>query len=234
MTDAESNSAPIIAETIGVSQGTVRNRIDSLEEDGIIEGYRAHVNFERAGRRLATLFLCNVPVAERQSAARVVNTIPGVVNVRILMDGRRNFHSLAVSRDPDDLRRIGTTLSEGGIEIEDEMILKHEDVRAYEPFGSEDTVREETIPDFVSCESEVVEVTVESEAPIAKMDVSEAVGGGILDEEPLVVSIRQDNERLTPHGDTTLQLDDLVTVFSCGGVTDATCRAFSGSSDEGP
>ncbi len=167
MTDAGSNSAPTIAETIGVSQGTVRNRIDSLEGDRIIEGYRAHVNFERAGRR--------------------------------------NFHALAVNRDTDDLRRIGTTLSEEGIEI-----------------------------DFVSCESEVVEVTVESEAPIAKMDVSEAVGSGILDEEPLVISIRRDTEILTPHGDTTLQPDDLVTVFSCDGVTDATRRAFSGSSDEGP
>lgn len=196
MTDARSNSAPAIAENIGVSPGTVRNRIDSLEEDGIIEGYHAHINFERAGRR--------------------------------------NFHVLAVGRDTDDLRRIGTTLSEGDIEIEDEMILEHEDVRAYEPFGPEDAVRVEVVPDFVSCESEVVEMTVESEAPITKMDVSEAVGSGILDEEPLVVSIRRDNERLTPHGDTTLQPDDLVTVFSCGGVTDATCRAFSGSSDEGP
>lgn len=192
MTDAGSNSAP----TIGGSQGTVRNRIDSLEEDGIIEGYRAHVNFERAGRR--------------------------------------NFHALAVSRDTADLRRIGTTLSEEDIEIEDEMILEHEDGRAYEPFGPEDAVRGEAVPDFVSCESEVVEVTVESEAPIAKMDVSEAVGSGILDEEPLVVSIRRDNEILTPHGDTTLQPDDLVTVFSCDGVTDATRQAFSGSSDEGP
>ena len=33
-----------IADRIGVSEGTVRNRVDSLEEDGVIEKYTVEIN----------------------------------------------------------------------------------------------------------------------------------------------------------------------------------------------
>lgn len=231
MIDARSNSPPTLAETIGVSPGTVRNRIDALEEDGIIEGYHAHVDFERAGRRLSALFMCNVPFDERQPASRAATAIPGVINVRMLMGGRRNFHVLAVGEDTADLRRIATTLSEGGIEIEDEMLVEREDVRAYGPFGSKDAVQRDSVSDLIGFEedSEVVTVRVASDAPIATTTISQAVERDILDDDPLIIALTRDAEMLTPHGDTRVQPDDIVTLFSCGGVTDETLRAFVGS-----
>lgn len=234
MTAARSNSPPTIAENIGVSPGTVRSRIDALEEEGIIEGYHAHIDFEQAGRRLPTLFMCNVRFGERQTAARAANAIPGVINVRVLMGGRRNLQVLAVGEDTEDLRRIGTTLSEGGIEIEEEMLVEHEEVCAYDPFGPDDAVKRSALTEFIESEdaSEVAEVTVDPEASITTMTISQAVESGILDAEPLVISIRRDGEMLTPHGDTTLQADDVITLFSCGGVTDETLRVFTGSSGE--
>jgi Trk K+ transport system NAD-binding subunit len=48
----------------------------------------------------------------------------------------------------------------------------------------------------------------------------------------LVVSITRGDERLTPHGDTTIRPNDVVTVFSSGGVDDETVHAFVGAHRE--
>lgn len=228
MTDARNRSAPAIADEIGVSPGTVRSRIAALEERGIIDGYHAHVDFERTEGRLTTLFMCNVPFAERETVARAAEAIPGVINVRILMGGRRNFHVLAVGEDTADLRRVGTTLSELGVVIEDEMLVEDERVRPYAPYGPEDGERRRIPSDLLSIasDSEVVEVTVQPSAPIAGMTISEAVASGKLDDEPLIVSISRGDERVTPHGDTTFRSGDTVAIFAPGGVDDGTIRLF--------
>ncbi|ELY56895.1 AsnC family transcriptional regulator [Natronococcus amylolyticus DSM 10524] len=234
MTDARRSSAPAIAEKIGVSPGTVRNRIEDLEAHGIVKGYHAHIDFERPDGRLSTLFMCNVPFAERETIARAAYQIPGVINVRMLMGGRRNFHVLAVGEDTDDLRRIGTTLSELGIEIEDEMLVENDEIRPYEAFGPDDSRNQHPV-DFISSStgSEVVELTVRADAPIEGETLSDAVENGILVDNPLVVSISRDGELLTPHGDTTIRRDDVVTVFSDTGVGEETVRSFVGGEREG-
>ncbi len=169
MSDARNNTPPTIGELVGITPSTVRNRIKQLEEKGIIEGYYAHINFERAEGRLMTIFLCNVPFPEREKIARAAYEIPGVIDIRIMMGGRRSFHVLAVGEETSDLRRIGTTLSEIGAEIEDEMIVENKITRPYDPFSSDDTRTESSpaaaidVPD----NSEFVEVTVEADAPIA-------------------------------------------------------------------
>ena len=47
--DARRMSASTIAERLDVSARTVRNRIDNLEESGVIDGYRPDVNYEITG-----------------------------------------------------------------------------------------------------------------------------------------------------------------------------------------
>lgn len=124
MSDARANSAPTIAEAVDVSPGTIRSRIEQLEDQGIITGYHAHIDFERTSGRLTMLFTCSVPFADRESVARAAYTIPGVINIRLLMSGRRNFHVVAVGEDTEDLRRIGASLSEIGVEIEEEALKR--------------------------------------------------------------------------------------------------------------
>jgi DNA-binding Lrp family transcriptional regulator len=46
-----------IAEEVDVSASTVRNRIDRLEEAGVIEGYYPKINYERANFPLHVLLL---------------------------------------------------------------------------------------------------------------------------------------------------------------------------------
>lgn len=227
MTEARDNSAPIIAARIGVSPGTVRSHIEDLEEHGVITGYHAHIDFERTDGHLSTLFVCSVSFAERKTAARGAYEIPGVVNIRVLMGGRRNFHVLAVGETTSDLRRIGTMLSKLGVDIEDEMLIENDEVRPYAPFGPDET-RWKIPVDFLSLssDSEVVELTVQSDTAVAGETISDAVENGLLGTDPLVVSITRDDELLTPHGSTSIRPDDIVTLFSSSGVNDETIRAF--------
>jgi DNA-binding Lrp family transcriptional regulator len=230
MSDARNRSTPTIAESIGVAPGTVRSRIRGLEDNDVIEGYHAHINFERADGRLPTLFMCHVPFADRDSIARAARAIPGVINVKMLMGGRRNFHVFAVGEDPADLRRIGTTLSGIRAEIEDEMLVETDAIQPYSPFDPETAGSSSVPPEFVvpSGDVELVELTIERDAPIAELTVIEAARTGLLDGEPLIVSLKRDEELLTPHGDTTLQSGDIVTIFSCGGVNEEVVQSFVG------
>jgi len=230
MDDARNVSAPTIAEDVSVSPGTIRNRIAQLEDRGIITGYHASVDFERAGDRLTNLFMCNAPVSERETVARRAQVIPGVINVRELMTGRRNLHVLAVGEDTDDLRRIARSLSDLGIEIEDEVLVQNETTHSYAPFGPEEGERSETVTDFISLsgDAEVAEVTVERGAPIAGASLEQAVREGVLDDDSLVIAIERDDSVLTPHGSTEIKPDDIVTVFSRGGVDEETIETFRG------
>jgi DNA-binding Lrp family transcriptional regulator len=235
MSDARNNSPPVIAEIVGVTPGTVRNRIEQLEAKGIIEGYHAHLNFERTERRLTTLFLCNVPFSERETIARAAYEIPGVINIRTMMGGRRSFHVLAVGEDTRDLRRIGTTLSELGVEIEDEMMVENELVRPYDLFSSDDGDRPQRLSTDsldVPDRSEFAEVTVQEDARIAGMTISEAVDENIIAADPLIISISRGDTLITPHGDTVIESADEVTIFSSGGVDRDTLGAFAHSSNE--
>lgn len=234
MADARARTPPEIADRADVTPGTVRNRIERLESEGVIEGYHAHIDFERTEGRVTTLFMCNVPFAERETIARAASEIPGVVNVRVMMGGRRSFHVIAVGEDTIDLRRIGTTLSELGVEIEDEMLVEHEHVRPYAPFNPEEGTDHQLPSGFIDAPrgSELLEVTVHATAPVAGVTIAEAVERDILDDEPLIVSITRDGDLLTPHGDTTIEPEDVVTVFADGGVSDRTADAFVGPAED--
>lgn len=229
MTDARNTSAPMIAEEVNVSAGTIRNRINRLEEHGIISGYHAQVNFERIGGQLTNLFMCNAPFEKREAIAQQVRTLPGVINVRELMGGRMNLHVLAVGTDTDDLRRIGRSLAELGIEIEDEVLVHNESFSTYASFEPDEKPLKPPT-DFISLagDSEVVEVTVRTDAPLAGLTLEEAGQQEILDDDTLVVTIERDGTVLTPRGGTMIQPDDIVTVFARTGVTNETLNAFLG------
>jgi DNA-binding Lrp family transcriptional regulator len=233
MGDARNTSAPTIAEAVNVSAGTIRNRINRLEEHGIIEGYTAQVDFERADGRLTNLYMCTVPVSDRETLAQEARTIPGVINVRELMTGRRNLHVLAVGEDTDDLRRISRALSTLGIEIDEEDLVQNETFDAYSPFGPTDAAASHPSTDFISLAggAKVAEVTVRADAPITGHTLADAVERGLLDEEALVIAIERDDTVLTPHGETAIQSDDVVTVLSRQGDRERTLEAFLGTDD---
>lgn len=234
MVDSRNTSAPAIADDVNVSPATVRNRLAQLEDHGIVRGYSAEIDFERVNGRLTNLYICTVPVAEREALAQETRAIPGVINVRELMTGRRNLHVVAVGDNTDDLRRISRTLSKLGIDIEDEHLVQNETTSPYAPFGPDDQQIATGATDFISLtgNANVVEVTVQREAPVIGRTIEEIARDEVLPEETLVIAIERDDQVLTPHGNTTIEADDIVTVLSRGGDVEQALEVFTGSSQQ--
>ncbi|WP_299264259.1 Lrp/AsnC family transcriptional regulator [Halorientalis sp.] len=135
--DARNTSASTIAEEMDVAASTVRNRINRLEDAGVINGYYLDVDYERTGFQLHTLIVCNAEIPDRERLARQALEIEGVVAVREVMTGSENVHVEVVGRDGDDLSRIGQELDALGLEVVDEDIIRNEYVHAYEGFSPE-------------------------------------------------------------------------------------------------
>jgi len=133
--DARHTSSSTIAEEVGVSASTVRNRIGRLEEAGIVRGYHADVDYERAGYQLYTLIVCTAPIPEREELARAALDIEGVVSVREVMTGAENVHIGVVGTDGDDLSRIGRELNDLGFEIVDEDLIRNDFSNPYHGFS---------------------------------------------------------------------------------------------------
>lgn len=231
MDDARNTSAPMIAEGLNVSAGTVRNRIDRLEEEDVIQGYTATINFEQAGGRLTSLYMCTVPAADRERLALAAQAIPGVVNVRILMAGRRDLHVVAVGEDTEDLRAIARSLSELDIQIEDEELVQTEIRSPYAPFRPEESEQSSGATDIVTLAdgADVIEVGVADGAPIVGHSVPSARTDGLLPDAPVVVSIERDGTIIQPDEETTVRADDVVTVLPRTASRDELLSVFAGN-----
>lgn len=218
MDDARNTSAPMIAENLNVSAGTVRNRIDRLEEEGIIQGYTATVDFEQAGGRLTSLYMCTVPADERERLALAAQTIPGVINVRILMAGRRDLHVVAVGEDTEDLRDIARSLSELDIRIEDEELVQTEIRSPYAPFGPDESTQSSGATELVTLAdgTEVLEIVLPPDSPAVGESFAALRESDRLPEEVVVVSIERDGEIIRPTDGTSFEADDVLTLLPRG------------------
>lgn len=135
--DARNNSASDIAEEVGVAPNTVRSRIARLEDHDVIEGYLPHINYEQAGYQLHVIFVCTVPISDRESLAEDVLDIEGVVRVIETLSGRDNLAVEVVGEDTDDLTTIASQLESLGCSIHEEWFLKNSHVQPFDHFGEE-------------------------------------------------------------------------------------------------
>lgn len=138
-TDARNTSAPMIADGVDVSPGTIRNRIQRLEAEGTIGGYHADIHYKEIEGMITALFVCEVAVSDLETLVTDVLDIAGVINVRELLSGRENIQVQVVGRDVTDLMRIATELSDLGLEIIHEDLIQREFHRPYQPFGPDGT-----------------------------------------------------------------------------------------------
>jgi len=130
--EARETTAQEIADTVGVSPSTVRNRIDQLEADGIIKGYHPEINYEAANLPLRILFICSAPATRRAELAASVMDVQGVVDLREMMTGRNNVHVEVVATSTSDISRISDAIHELGLQIESTELIKH---RRMQPFN---------------------------------------------------------------------------------------------------
>ncbi|MFC6731076.1 MULTISPECIES: Lrp/AsnC family transcriptional regulator [unclassified Haladaptatus] len=122
--EARHTSSSDIASTLSVSASTVRNRIQQLEAAGVLRGYHADVDYERAGYQLFTLIVCTAPIPDRGELATAAAGVDGVVEVQEVMTGEANVLVQAVGVDGDDLTRIGEELDELGLQVSDEDLIR--------------------------------------------------------------------------------------------------------------
>lgn len=226
--DARDTAASDIAETVDVTPATIRHRIRQLEDEGIIRGYHARVDYERSEELRTVEFTCSAPAADRQRLAQRIREVSGVVHVRELGGGQANLRVLAVGRDSDDVARIERELSGVGLAIERQAMVHDEAIQPYQPYAPDEGERSASLTDFRSLSggAEVVEFTVSEEAPIAGRTLADANEAGLLPDEVLVVSLERGETIQAPKGDTRVQTGDVITVFAREPLSERTVEAF--------
>lgn len=135
--DARNTTAQEIADKTGVAASTVRNRIEEMEGDGVIEGYHPTINYEAANLPLEVLFIISAPPTERAEAVEDLLDIKGVVNVRETLTGRRNIYIEAVGTSTSNIAQITDSIHELGLEIESSEIVKQSRVQPFNHFHYE-------------------------------------------------------------------------------------------------
>ncbi|MFW5984320.1 MAG: Lrp/AsnC family transcriptional regulator [Halobacteria archaeon] len=132
--DARTTSSSDIATELDISPSTVRNRIHRLEDEGVIRGYHIDIDYEKAGYPLFTKIICTAPIPEREELADEARQVEGVTAVREIMTGQRNVYVNAIGQSHDDLSRIGRELSQLGLTIVDEQLIRDEYFCPYHGF----------------------------------------------------------------------------------------------------
>ena len=214
--DARNASTSDIAEEMDVTPATIRNRIKQLEEEGILQGYRADIDYKSIESYVTYQFRCTASIPDRKRLAQSALEIHGVITARELMAGSSNVVITVVGADTDEITQLAQKLSNLGLEIDDESVIENEYHTAYDPFGPDDVPKGPSLTDFMSLagDAEVVEFTVSEEARVANKTIEQAVDEGVLADEMLVVGIERDGKVLTPKGETVIQPGDVIALFS--------------------
>lgn len=133
--DARGITTKEMADRVGVSASTVRNRIERLEERGIIRGYYPDVDYDEAGLQLYVEVICSAPNPRRAEYADAAEDISGVVSIREVLNGKENVQIDAVGTDSDDVARITDELSDIGLDVVNTKIIKDTHLQPFNHFG---------------------------------------------------------------------------------------------------
>lgn len=135
--DARKTTAQDIADKVGVSPSTVRNRISHLEEVGVIEGYHPKINYEKANLPLQVLFVGTASPEDRAEMVDQLLNIRGVVEVRETLTGHRNLFIEVVADNTGDMVRVSDAIHELGLSVESSEILRQRRVQPFNHFHFE-------------------------------------------------------------------------------------------------
>lgn len=123
-------TATELAEKVGVSDNTIHNRMERLEDAGIITGYTTTVDHDKTGLRLYFHFTCTTRISERSDVAEKALALPEVLEVTELMTGQTNLHIKMVGAEDNDITRLAEQLDELALEINDENLIRAEHTKS--------------------------------------------------------------------------------------------------------
>lgn len=133
--DARGITTEQMGERVGVSASTIRNRIEKMEEAGIIRGYYPDVDYDKAGLQLYVEIICSAPNPKREELAREAREVSGIVAIREVLNGKENIQIDAVGTESDDVARITDELSDLGLEVVNTKIIKETYTQPFNHFG---------------------------------------------------------------------------------------------------
>jgi trk system potassium uptake protein TrkA len=96
------------------------------------------------------------------------------------------------------------------------------------------SVRYPEVKDFMDIgkQTELVQITVDEDAPVAGVDLTTARRDGLITEDTVVVAVNRGDDILTPKGNTVLRPGDVVTVFVNESKMDDAVGCFSTNGNE--
>lgn len=115
-----------LAEKVDVSDNTIHNRMQRLEDAGVITGYTTTVDHRRTGLRLYFHFSCTARISDRSGVAEEAMALPQVLEVTELMTGQKNLHIKAVGAEDEDITHVAEQLDGLALEINDENLIRTE------------------------------------------------------------------------------------------------------------
>lgn len=130
-------TAAEMSDKVGVSASTVRNRIERLEEKGVIRGYHPEIDYEQAGFDLHMFIVCRAPTAKRTEVAMEALELPGVINVREMTTGADNIHIESVAVDSDAVDETLAGIENLDLEIVSTQIINDLHVQPFDHFGAD-------------------------------------------------------------------------------------------------
>jgi len=132
---ARTVTAEEMGEAAEVSASTVRNRIEKLEQAGVIQNYHPQIDYEQAGYQLHLFIICRAAPAERAARAEDALGIVGTVNVREMLTGSNNLHIEAIAEDTNAVDTISAEVDALGLEIKSIDVVKETHVQPFDHFG---------------------------------------------------------------------------------------------------
>lgn len=112
-----------IARALNVADNTVRNRIQKLEDQGVIKGYTIDVDYGEADIQHHYIFFCTVRVSIRETLAEKARELSGIVRVTTIMTGTQNIIIEGVAPTKRKITDIASELDELGLNIEHEHLI---------------------------------------------------------------------------------------------------------------
>lgn len=123
-----------IAERLEVPVAEVEERIEALEDQRVIDGYHATVNYDEADVQHYYVFRCSARVSQREKLARQALDELGVIEVYTLMTGRDNVLIVGAGSEKDDMTGLAYDIDNLGLQIESEALVREHVQQPYESF----------------------------------------------------------------------------------------------------
>ena len=115
-----------LGERLGLSRVAIKNRMDALEQRGVIEGYTVIVNPQRANGAISCYYEIEVRPDALAEVVRLLDACPTVTQI-YRMTGECRLHVHAVAASQDELEQLTTQVLDrlpGVLSLRTNVILK--------------------------------------------------------------------------------------------------------------